>query len=186
MPSGRQVAAAIGVVVPVLVASGLAVGGYHSTGVAVTLFVIAGIWLAASAAYVPLRSRYYRRVGFAPIRATHKVTGKRAILRLDLGTTPGITRVACQVHLPQWLETGHQRGNVIADPGRGPERITTFIFPEDFGTVPLYRQMQVVGWYQVSWQVDQHGAPRTIAQDRFRIGPRRLARDRSPGSVPSP
>lgn len=170
MPTGGQVATAAGVAAPTLIASGLAIGGYHNRPIAYSCFALAALAFVIACLYVPLKSLFYRKIGFAPVRASHSVIGGAAVLRLDLGTQPAVTDLACQVHLPQAGYVGIKTSSTATlPPGSTPSRHTTFMFPHQFGLEPVYFQAMVLGWYQVDWIVTQHGSQRTITTDRFHL-----------------
>jgi len=168
VPSGPQVATILGICVPALVASGLAIGGYHNRPVAVACFLVAGIALIAGALYVPLRRAYWRRIGSIPIRASHKLIGNRALLRLDLGTEPAITDVSCEVHIPHYMRVGGIPKATAEWKGSPSDRIAVLSFPGQFGLAPIFSQARVLGRYQVHWIITQNGSPR-IVTDRFHI-----------------
>lgn len=168
MPTFRQAAAGAAVVVPVLVASGLAIGGYHNRPLAVACFVVAGCCLLAVCFWVPLQRWRWRTTGRTPIRPWHKVIGGRAVLRLDLGTEPAVSEVVCEVHIPHYMFVG---GRPRATTGPLPiqgVRLVIASFPDHFGLAPVFRQARCVGWYHVNWIVTQFGEQR-VFRDKFRI-----------------
>ncbi len=154
---------------PVLVASGLAIGGYHNRPLAIACFVFAAVLLVAACLWVPIRNWRWRMIGRTPIQARHKMIGNRALLTLDLGTESDVSGVYCEVHIPHYMYVGGQpSGRAHLPAGLTPGRTVTFSFPDHFGLAPIFRQARCIGWYQVNWVITQFGAPRVIT-DKFHI-----------------
>jgi hypothetical protein len=155
--------------VSVLVASGLAIGGYHNRPLAIACFLLAGLFLMAGCLWVPIRNWRWRATGRTPIQARHKMIGNRALLTLDLGTEPDVSGVYCEVHIPHYRYVGGQpTGRAQLPPALTPGRTVTFSFPDDFGLAPIFRQVRCTGWYPVNWVITQFGAPRVVI-DKFHI-----------------
>jgi hypothetical protein len=169
MPSGRQVGAFLAVWVPVMVASALALGGFHNVPLAIACLAVTALAVICGVLYRPLRRRYLRRTGWSPVRAWHTLIGNGALLRLDLGTEAGITSVACELHVPHYRWVGGiPKATAHWNPNPS-DRVVTFLFPQDFGLAPIFGQFRVLGWYPVNWIITQNGSARVVT-DRFRIG----------------
>jgi hypothetical protein len=170
MPTFRQLAAFTGVGLPLLVASALVIGGFQNRGASYVLLAVCVLWAIGLALFVPIRSMVYQRMGFAPFRATHKVIGGGAVLQMDLGTEPSIQDLYCEVHIPQYHFVGGKPSGTAKRPALlgSPDRTTTFMFPDDFGLAPIFKQARCVGWYRVHWVITQHDQ-KIVKRDRFHI-----------------
>ncbi len=169
MPIGGQIAALAGIAVPTLVASGLAIGGYHNRPLALVCFIVAGIVAVVACLYVPLRRLWWRIIGDTPLRAGHKLIGTGALLSIDLGTEPSITDLLCEVHIPHYEHVGGQpSATATLAHALARNRHVSFIFPDDFGVAPVFKQVRCVGWYHVRWIVTQFDEPRVV-KDKFHI-----------------
>jgi len=171
-PNWRQVVAVAGVVVPVVIASGLTVGGFQSHDVAYGLFAFAGLWAVGSIAFVPTTRALNRSHGHAPAQASHLLNDSSQVilLRLDRGDLLDVSELACEVQLPLG---GVARATVPGDLNQD----TMLNFPHEFSGAPSpwpapYINHRVGGIYRVTWIATQFAANRgPVASDRFKVGP---------------